>query len=162
MAVRAKQADPVAIGERWEDYDHETKFKIAGLDNEDYKVGLERARRLMAKSDAGQTLQTLTVFSTDMTEYHIQCKLAAFYLVKDWSGEVYDEKDNPISYSPENAEKLLLGNVNLFMWVITKAKEVQADRQAVEAETLGKSSPASNGKANGAGVRRSRRSSIKR
>jgi len=162
MAVRAKQADPVAIGERWEDFDHETKFKIAGLDNDEYKVALERARRLVAKADAGQTLQTLAVMSSDMTEYQTQCKLVATYIVKDWSGEVYDEKDNHMDYSPQNAEKLLLGNVNLFMWIVTQAKQVQVDRQAEEAETLGKSSPASTGRATGAGVRRSRRSSTKR
>jgi hypothetical protein len=161
MAIRAKQADPIAIGERWEDYDHETSFKLAGLDNEEYQLGLERARRLVAKQDAGQTLKNLTVSESDQREYHTQCKLVGAYIIKDWKGEIYDESDVLMPYTPANAEKLLLANVSLFAWVIIKAKEVQIEQQAEEAETVGKSSRASSGNVNGRAARKSKRSSTK-
>lgn len=161
MALRVSQADPIATGERWEDYDHETSFKLAGLDNEEYQLALERARRLLAKQDAGQTLKNLTISENDQREYQTQCKLVGAYIIRDWKGEIYDEKDKPMKYTPENAERLLLGNIALFAWVIMKAQEVQIAQQAEEAETVGKSSRASSGSGNGRAARKSKRSSTK-
>ncbi|WP_193090556.1 hypothetical protein [Advenella sp. FME57] len=161
MALRVSQADPIATSERWEDYDHETSFKLAGLDNEEYQLGLERARRLVAKQDAGQTLKNLTISENDQREYQTQCKLVGAYIIRDWKGEIYDENDKLMPYTPENAQKLLLVNVALFAWIILKAKEVQIAQQAEEAETVGKSSRALSGNVNGRAARKSKRSSTK-
>ena len=145
MALRVKNADPVALGVRWEDYDKDVSFKIAGLDNEEYQLGMERARRLIAKADQGQTLKNLSISTEDQREFQTQCKLVGTFILKDWKGEIYDEQDKLMAYSPENAEKLLLGNVTLFVWVIGKAQVISADKKTEETETVGKPSPDSSG-----------------
>jgi len=149
MALRMTQQDPVAIDERWEDFDDDVAIKVAGLDREEYQIALERARRLIAREDAGQTLDSISVSAADRREHDIQCKLLGRYIVLDWKGEVTDEQGNRIAYSPEAAAKLLKGNVTLFAWVLTKAAQVSVDYQKGVAETVGKPSSASAGSANG-------------
>ncbi len=162
MALRVSQADPVAIGQKWIDYEGGVSFLINGLDSKDYQVARERARRLVARADEGQTLKDFVVHNTDATEFDIQCKLIGAYIIQDWRGEIYDEHDKLMPYSAENAEKLLQTNVVLLAWVIGQSRKVNIERLTAEAETVGKSSRASSGSASGAGARRSRRSSTKR
>lgn len=149
MALRITQTDPAAVGERWADFDGEVSIKLAGIDDEQYQIALERARRLIAREDANQSLATLTTTANDRREHDIQCDLLGRFIVRDWKGPVLDESDQAIGYSPEDAAKLLKANIGLFVWVIAQASKVAADRNAEVAETVGKPSNASAGSANG-------------
>ena len=51
MALRINRQEPAATHERWEDYDEDVAFKLAGLDTDAYQIALERARRLIARLD---------------------------------------------------------------------------------------------------------------
>lgn len=138
MALRITQTDPAALGERWEDYDSDTSFLLGGIDTEAYQIGLERARRLIAREDAGQSLGDITATSSDRREHDIQCQLLGRYIVRGWKGEILDDKDRPISYSPESAAKLLKANIAVFVWVISQATKVAMDHNEEAQETLGK------------------------
>ena len=139
MALRATQTDPLAIGERWEDFDDDVSVKIAGLDDEKYQIALERARRLIAKEDASQSLAQIKVTRADRKEHDIQCELLGRYIVLDWRGDVTDADGKPLPYSPENAAELLRGNIAFFAWVLSAAAKVAADSREEMAETVGKS-----------------------
>lgn len=149
MALRITQTDPLAIGERWEDFDADVSIKIAGLDDEKYQIALERARRLIAKQDAAQTLSSIKATAADRREHDVQCELLGRYIVLDWKGDVTDASGKFLPYSPENAANLLRGNIALFAWVLATAAKVATDAQEEVAEAVGKSSSASGGSANG-------------
>lgn len=149
MALRINQADPVAVGERWEDYQPDISFKLAGIDDENYQVALERARRLISREDAGQSLGNITATTNDRREHDIQCQLLGKFIVKDWKGEILGDDDRPEPYSPEVAAKLLKANVGVFAWVISMATKVAIDKSTEVAETVGKRSTASAGSASG-------------
>ncbi|MCQ9618398.1 hypothetical protein L1889_18330 [Paenalcaligenes niemegkensis] len=149
MALRINQTDPAAIGERWEDYQDDISFKIGGIDDENYQIALERARRLISREDAAQSLHSITATTNDRREHDIQCQLLGHYIVRDWKGEILDDNDRFVPYSPEAAAKLLKANVELFAWVVTQATKVAVDKNAEVAETVGKPSPDSNGSASG-------------
>lgn len=149
MALRITETDPAALGERWEAYDEEISFKIAGIDTEAYQISLERARRLIAREDASQSLSSLIAKSGDRREHDIQCDLLGRYIIKDWRGPIEDDTGNIVGYSPEAAAKLLRGNVGVFVWVITQATKVATDAQEEVAEAVGKSSSASDGSGSG-------------
>lgn len=148
MALRIK-SDPVAFGERWERYDDDVDIKIAGLDTEAYQIALERARRLIVRSDAGQSLADIRTAPTDRREHDIQCALIARHIILDWKGDVTDADGNPLSYSPENAQALLASDANFLVWVISTAAKVTADSEAEITDAVGKPSPASAGRGSG-------------
>lgn len=144
MIVISKK-DPVAIGERWEDFDKDVSFKIAGIDNDLYQSGLERARRLMAKEDAKYTLSNVSASEADQTEYDIQCRLAGEHILIDWKGKIEDESGNLVPYSPSAAYELLKSNIDVFLFVIRIASKVSSDRIKEINETVGKPSKGSAG-----------------
>lgn len=155
MALKINRLESVLSQERWEDYDEDVSFKIAALDTEAYQIALERARRLIAREDAGHSLAAIRVSSNDVREHDVQCQLLSTYIVKDWKGEVLDEAGNVIPYSPENATKLLSENTDLFVWVIATAAHVAANAKKEAQETMEKSSPGSSGKKSGPGKMKS-------
>lgn len=155
MALRINRQEPAATHERWEDYDEDVAFKIAGLDTEAYQIALERARRLIAREDAGQRLTAISVSGNDVREHDVQCQLLGRYIIKDWKGEILDDAGGVVPYSPEGAAKLLASNTDLFVWVIATAAQVAADAQKEVQETVEKPSPGSSGKKSGPGKAKS-------
>ncbi len=156
MALRISQDDPAAIGERWVDFDNEVSFKIAGIDTEAYQIALERARRLIAREDAGQSLANLTATKSDRREHDVQCDLLGRYIVLDWKGPIEDEAGNVADYSPELASRLLKGNVAVFAWVITEATKVAVEKHKEVSETVGKPLSGSAGNESGKGKAKSK------
>ncbi|MFA1602345.1 hypothetical protein ACDW82_01675 [Alcaligenes faecalis] len=155
MALRINRQEPAATHERWEDYDEDVSFKLAGLDTEAYQIALERARRLIAREDAGQRLTAINVSGNDVREHDVQCQLLGRYIIKDWKGEILDDAGGVVPYSAEGAAKLLASNTDLFVWVIATAAQVAAGAQKEVTETVEKPSPGSNGKKNGPGKAKS-------
>ncbi|MDK7586224.1 hypothetical protein QP575_10355 [Alcaligenes faecalis subsp. phenolicus] len=155
MALRINRQEPAATHERWEDYDEDVSFKLAGLDTEAYQIALERARRLIAREDAGQRLASINVSGNDVREHDVQCQLLGRYIIKDWKGDILDDAGDAVPYSPEGAAKLLSSNTDLFVWVIATAAQVAAGAQKEVKETVEKPSPGSSGKKNGPGKARS-------
>lgn len=149
MALRINQTEPEAIGERWEEYQKGISFKLKGIDDESYQIALERARRLISREDAGQSLHNITATASDRREQDIQCQLIGHYIVRDWKGEILDDDDRAVPYSPEAAAKLLKANLDLFSWVVTQATKVAVDKNAEVTETMGKPSTDSDGNVNG-------------
>ena len=155
MALRINRKESAATHERWEDYDEDVSFKLAGLDTDAYQIALERARRLIAREDAGQRLTAITVSDNDVREHDVQCQLLGRYIIKDWKGEIMDDAGDEVPYSPEGAAKLLASNTDLFLWVIATAAHVAADVQKEVKETVEKPSPGSSGKKSGPGKAKS-------
>lgn len=149
MALKITQTDPLAIGERWIDYEDGIAFKLAGLDSPEYKIALQRARRLIAREDARQALSNVRSTAADEDEDKIQCDLLGRYIIRDWRGDIQDESGSQIGYTPEAAARLLRGNVALFAWVIARASEIAEDAHEEASEIVGKRSPASAGKESG-------------
>ncbi len=151
MALRINRQEPAATHERWEDYDEDVSFKLAGLDTEAYQIALERARRLIAREDAGQRLAAINVSGNDVREHDVQCQLLGRYIIKDWKGEILDDAGDAVSYSPEGAAKLLASNTDLFVWVIATAAQVASGAQKEVQEIVEKPLPGSSGKKSGPG-----------
>lgn len=151
MALTINRQEPAATHERWEDFDEDVSFKLAGLDTEAYQIALERARRLIAREDAGQRLASINVSGNDVREHDVQCQLLGRYIIKDWKGEILDDAGDAVPYSPEVAAKLLASNTDLFVWVIATAAQVAAGAQKEVQETVEKPSPGSSGKKSGPG-----------
>lgn len=155
MALTINRQEPAATHERWEDFDEDVSFKLAGLDTETYQIALERARRLIAREDAGQRLASINVSGNDVREHDVQCQLLGRYIIKDWKGEILDDVGSSVPYSPEGAAKLLSGNTDLFVWVIATAAQVAAGAQKEVQETAEKLSPGTSGKKSGPGKAKS-------
>lgn len=151
MALTINRQEPAATHERWEDFDEDVSFKLAGLDTEAYQIALERARRLIAREDAGQRLTSISVSGNDVREHDVQCQLLGRYIIKDWKGEILDDAGDAVPYSPEGAAKLLVSNTDLFVWVIATAAQVAAGAQKEVQETVEKPSPGTSGKKSGPG-----------
>lgn len=155
MALTINRQEPAATHERWEDFDEDVSFKLAGLDTEAYQIALERARRLIAREDAGQRLTSISVSGNDVREHDVQCQLLGRYIIKDWKGEILDDAGDAVPYSPEGAAKLLASNTDLFVWVIATAAQVAAGAQKEVREIVEKPSPGSSGKKSGPGKAKS-------
>lgn len=132
--------------ERWEDFDEEIKFLICSLDCDEYRIAMERARRLMSKQDAGQTLESVSAIPGDALEIDVQARLAGSYLVKGWAGPINDENGNPVAYSAESAAALLKADLAVLAWVFIKAGAIAAEAQKEADESVKKSLPATDGK----------------
>ena len=155
MALTINRQEPVATHERWEDYDEDVSFKLAGLDTEAYQIALERARRLIAREDAGQRLASINVSGNDVREHDVHCQLLGRYIIKDWKGEILDDAGDAVPYSPEGAAKLLASNTELFVWAIATAAQVAAGAQKEVQETVEKPSPGTSAKKSGPGKAKS-------
>lgn len=143
--VIKSRADDSASG-KWVGYQDGVSFKLRGIDCGEYQIGIERARRLIAKSDSGQSLGDITVSEGDAQEFDVQCGLLGRYIVLDWKGDIANENGDATDYSPESAAQLLRGNPALFGWIISQAVKISTDAKKVRAETLGKPLPATDGK----------------
>ena len=150
MALRIKTQISDGFDERWFEYQDGISFKIAPIDNENYQIGLERARRLIDRKESRLDLHKLEVDSSDRSEIGIQSELAGRYLIKDWKGEILDSEGNQVPYTPDNAQALLFSEPSLISWVILRAAEVAADLAKEQEDIVGKSSSVSSGKGNGA------------
>lgn len=140
-----KTVEPAAV-ERWVDYNDKIKVLLRGIDSREYQIGLERARRLLNKSDSAQSLSSLTATATDETEFGIQAQLLGRYIVKGWQGDVKDSDGQPVAYTPEACIAMINANVGFFSWVISQATQITIEQQGEQAETLGKSLPVTDGK----------------
>lgn len=137
MALIITKKDPVAVGERWKDFDSETKILIAGIDNKQYQLGLERLRRRIRANDAQFEQGAIGLVEGETTEHEGQCLLLSQYVVRDWTG-VVDGEGNPVKYSPEAACALLQNQVAFFLFVLKSATEVTASKAGEIEETLKK------------------------
>lgn len=150
MALRIKTQISDGFDERWFEYQDGISFKIAPINNENYQIGLERARRLIDRKESRLDLHKLEVDSSDRSEIGIQSELAGRYLIKDWKGEIFDNEGNQVPYTPDNAQALLLSEPSLISWVILRAAEVAADLAKEQEDIVGKPLSASNGSGSGA------------
>lgn len=138
---------PVEQGpvERWVPFDEETKVLLRSLDDDLYQIGLARARRQINKADAKFKTGDVGVADGEITEHAYQCKLLSQYIVKGWKG-AKDAKGVAVKYTPETGEATLLSSIDFFLFVIKEASEIASDTAKEQADTLGKSSPATDGK----------------
>lgn len=145
MALKLSKK-PEAVGAtKWLEYDKDTKIEVAGLDNPEYQIALERARRRLRKNDEQFEQGDVGVVSGEKTEHSTQCMLMAHFILKDWSG-AQDENGNPLKYSPDVGAQMLEGDVEFFLFVLKGAAEFSAESKQELEETVGKSSSDSGGK----------------
>lgn len=126
-----------------------SKLLIASIDNPKYQVGLQRLRREIQRHDARFAMGEAGVIEGEKTEYEGQCYLLANHVIRDWDG-VKDEDGNPLPFSAQNAEALLAGNAEAFIFVLKSAQDYAAELHEELGEIVGKPSPASSGKKNSA------------
>lgn len=134
---------------KWLDYDSDTKIEVAGLDNPEYQVALERARRRLRKNDEQFDQGDVGVVSGEKTEHSTQCMLLAHFILKDWSG-AQDENGNPLKYSPDVGAQMLEGDVEFFLFVLKGAADFSAESKQELEEIAGKPSRASSGRGSSA------------
>lgn len=149
MALQMKKA-PELTGTKWAKYDEETKILVAGIDNPEYQVALERMRRRIQRNDAQFAEGQVGVVSGEKTEHQNHCMLLANFIIKDWSG-VQDEHGNPLKFSVSNVYDLLESNIDFFLFVLRQGSAAATESAQELAETVGKLSPASNGSESGRG-----------
>lgn len=150
MALRIKSQAANDFEARWFDYQDGISFKIASIDKDEYRIGIERARRLVERKESHLDLHNLSIDANDRSEMSIQAELMGRYIVQDWKGEILNDEGLAVGYTPENATALLQSNPNLVSWIMFKAVEVAMDSAQEQQEVVGKSSSASSGKGTGA------------
>ena len=149
MALQLGKKKPAVIGERWAKFDEDTKVLLAGIDNPEYQVALERMRRRIQRNDARFEEGQVGVVAGEMTEHQNHSMLLSHFIVKDWEG-VLDAEGNPVKCTPAVAAELLESNIEFFIFVLREAGAVANDAADERAESVGKPSPASNGRKSGA------------
>ncbi|MCS3467084.1 hypothetical protein M2401_000805 [Pseudomonas sp. JUb42] len=137
------------VDAKWFDFDEETKVLLGSIDNPDYQIALARLRREIQRNDAKFALGEAGVVDGEKTEYQGQCRLMANHVIKDWSG-AQDEDGNPLPYTPENAEALLLGNIEVFMFILQTASGYATELREELDEAVEKPSADTSGKGSGA------------
>lgn len=150
MALRIKSQAANDFEARWFDYQDGISFKIASIDKDEYRIGIERARRLVDRKENRLDLHNLSIDSNDRTELDVQSELLGRYIIQDWKGDIQNDKGEAVAYSPEQAEALLRSVPGLTSWVVSKAIEVTLDLAEEKKEIVGKSLSASSGKGRGA------------
>jgi hypothetical protein len=148
MALKLKKQN-TNVDAKWFDFDEDTKVLLASIDTPAYQIALERLRRSIQRNDSKFDQGEVGVIDGEKTEYQGQCSLLANFILKDWSG-AEDEEGNPLKFSVENAEAMLLGSTELFIFVIQSAGAYAAELREELTETVGKPSPDSSGKKSGA------------
>jgi hypothetical protein len=154
MALQLGKKKSAVTGERWANFDKDTKVLLAGIDNPEYQVALERMRRRIQRNDARFEEGQVGVVAGEMTEHQNHAMLLSHFIVKDWEG-VLDADGNPIKYSPSVAAELLENNIEFFIFVLREGELAANDAAEERAESVGKRSPASSGSKSGAGKARS-------
>ena len=150
MALRIKSQAANDFEARWFDYQDGISFKIASIDKDEYRIGIERARRLIDRKESRLDLHNLSIDANDRSEMSIQAELMGRYIVQDWKGEILNDEGLAVGYTPENATALLLSNPSLVSWVLFKAIEVAMDVAKEQEDIVGKPLSASNGSGSGA------------
>lgn len=152
MALQLTKKDQAPAGARWVEFDKDTKVLLAGIDNAEYQVGLERMRRRIARNDARFEEGQVGVVAGELTEHQNHAMLLAHFIVKDWSG-VLDADGNPLKYSPSVAAELLENSLDFFLFVLRGGSSVATESAEELKDTVGKPSPASIGKKSGRAAR---------
>ncbi|QHF03341.1 hypothetical protein N015_13355 [Pseudomonas asturiensis] len=134
---------------KWYEFDNETKVLLASIDCPEYQIALARLRREIQRNDSKFAMGEAGVIEGEKTEYDGQSRLLAYHIVRGWEG-VQDEEGNPLPFTAENAEALLLGSAEAFLFVIQKASAYSAELREELEESVGKQSPATSGKKSGA------------
>lgn len=148
MALKVKSQN-TDFDARWFDYEGGISFKIGSIDKDEYRIGIERARRIIDRKESSLDLHNLKIDSNDRSEQDLQAELMGRYIILDWKGDIQDEEGNQLAYSPEAASNLLRSVPSLISWVAFKAVEVALDIAEEQKEIVGKSSSASSGKKTG-------------
>lgn len=147
MALKLTKKEQ-SSGAKWVPFDEETKILMIGVDNDAYQVALERMRRRLQRNDSQFQEGEVGVVAGERTEHQNHCLLLGHFILKDWDG-VEDADGNLVKFSHSAAAELLEGNIDFFVFVLKQAGKITADKAAELEETVGKPSPASNGKESG-------------
>lgn len=134
---------------KWFDYDEDTKVQLMSIDNPEYQIAMARLRRALNRNDATFQQGEIGIIEGEKTEHESLCLMLATYILKDWTG-AEDADGNPLKYTPENGHAVLMGDTDLFLFIVKQANEYSAESKAELAESVGKQSPATNGKKSGA------------
>lgn len=148
MALQLGKKKAAAAGEQWKEFDKDTKVLLAGIDNGEYQIGLERMRRRLVRNDSRFEEGEVGVVAGEKTEHQNHAMLLSHFIVKDWTG-VLDSEGAPIKYSPSVAAELLETNIEFFIFVLRESGKISAANAEELEETVGKPSPASSGKESG-------------
>ncbi|WP_440064386.1 hypothetical protein ACTAB2_02060 [Pseudomonas syringae] len=150
MALKLKNKEVVDNAAKWFDFDADTKVLLVSLDNTEYQIAMERMRRRLARNDAQFQEGDIGVIAGEKTEYVNHCLAIASFLLKDWQG-AQDEEGNELAYKPEIGAQMLESDIEFFLFVLDKSRELAASKKVEQVETLEKPLPASSGKASGQG-----------
>ena len=148
MALKLKKKEPTQDGEKWVDFDADTKVLLAGTDNVEYRVALERHNRRIQRNDARFGEGQVGVVEGELTDLQNHAMLLGNFIVKDWKG-VQDEEGNELKYSPTAAAQLLESNVDFLLFTLRGGAAVTAEKEEELAETVKKPSTGSSGKKTG-------------
>ena len=141
MALKLKKKDPVQAGAKWVDFDAETKVLLAGTDNIEYRVALERHNRRVQRNDARFGEGQVGVVDGELTDLQNHAMLLAHFIVKDWKGVQDDDSTD--------AAELLESNVEFLLFVLRGGTKVAAEAEKELVETVGKPSTGSSGRKTG-------------
>lgn len=148
MALQLKKKAQVVVGAKWVDFDADTKVLLAGTDDINYRVALERYQRRVARNDAKFAEGAVGVVDGEITDLQSHAQLLGRYIVKGWSG-VLDDEGNELAYSAGAASDLLESNVEFLLFALRGGADVAAEAEEELAETVGKPSHDSSGKKTG-------------
>jgi hypothetical protein len=152
MALKLiKQSTPES-GEKWVDFDEDTRILLVGIDDKKYQIASERARRSLRRNDLRFEEGTVGVVAGEKSESELFARLLGTFIVRGWQG-VLGESGEPEEFSIDSAVRLLEGSDEFFLFVLKKSGEIARDARAEIEETVGKPSPDSPGSASGAGKR---------
>ncbi|QFT84974.1 hypothetical protein FIU88_08295 [Halomonas sp. THAF12] len=166
MALSLKGRSGDMNESRWFQYDDDTEVLVARWDNPKYTVGLQRFRtvyqekrnRLLKEAEADGRLRftddMAEVDDDEQTEVEAQSALMARHILLDMRTPGRDDgkvmiDGEPCDYTIDLGETLLEMNVELFVWVIQKAQELQRDAFSLAEGAEKKPSKSSAGKSSG-------------
>ena len=152
MALKLKKKEFAQDGAKWVDFDAETKVLLAGTDNIEYRVALERHNRRVQRNDARFGEGQVGVVEGELTDLQNHAMLLAHFIVKDWKG-VQDDEGRELEFSTDVAAELLETNTDFLLFVLRGGTKVAAEAEQELAETLGKPSSGSSGRKTGRGAK---------
>ena len=148
MALKLKKKESVQDGAKWVDFDADTKVLLAGTDNIEYRVALERHNRRIQRNDARFGEGQVGVVEGELTDLQNHAMLLGHFIVKDWKG-VQDDEGRELEYSTSVAAELLESNVEFLLFVLQGGTKVAAEAEKELVETVGKPLTGSSGKKTG-------------
>lgn len=148
LKVAIQKSKEVSLWKEYKDADGNVlaEFKIRGDAYKPYRVACERAQNQVASKG----YSVATAGAEDKLYHELLLEAAACHLIADWKGVVFSEngKELEVSYSPENATKLLnMGDIGIALWAFVKnhAESIQIDADQAKADALGKSQNSTDG-----------------